>query len=382
MPSGEVEQDVEAAAVDVWPVASAPDASDMQSGVARVRERLLVSGVVIDAAPRPWPGTRRMRAGRGRGRPTLPAPAFRPGARAGGGAGGACAGRRLSEGVAGAGGAVGVERARREPGALWSRMGRHRPRPCSTHFSPRAPGQRRTGRSAPPMLRAAGSAHRHQRWARPRARPPPSPRCWPVSRGPAQLRIALAAPTGKAAARACSRPCASARRRCRPSSPPACLPRPSPCIACSASPRSLADFRHHAGDPLAVDVLVVDEASMLDLALATRLVHALPPTRAWCCSATRTSSAAVEAGAVFAELSAECVFSAPMRARLGLSPGGGSASTGVLADSVIWLTESHQPRRLRHPAGWRPTSARGAGRGRAGLAGGGGGCVGALDRGR
>src|SRR5690606_25360945 len=101
-------------------------------------------------------------------------------------------------------------------------------------------------------------------------------------------------------------------------------------------------FRHHAANPLAVDVLVVDEASMLDLALATRLVDALPPTARLVLLGDKDQLAAVEAGAVFAELSAECVFSAPMRARLGLSPGSGSASTGVLADSVVWLTESHR----------------------------------------
>jgi len=37
-------------------------------------------------------------------------------------------------------------------------------------------------------------------------------------------------------------------------------------------------FVHHAGNPLAIDALVVDEASMLDLALATRLLEAVPET--------------------------------------------------------------------------------------------------------
>jgi len=38
-------------------------------------------------------------------------------------------------------------------------------------------------------------------------------------------------------------------------------------------------FRHHAGNPLPLDVLVVDEASMLDLALATRSSTRFRPTR-------------------------------------------------------------------------------------------------------
>ena len=35
-------------------------------------------------------------------------------------------------------------------------------------------------------------------------------------------------------------------------------------------------FRHHAGDPLAADIVVVDEASMVDLALLRALLDALP----------------------------------------------------------------------------------------------------------
>jgi len=129
-------------------------------------------------------------------------------------------------------------------------------------------------------------------------------------------------------------------------------------------------FRHHADNPLAVDVLVVDEASMLDLALATRLVDALPPTARLVLLGDKDQLAAVEAGAVFAELSGECVFSAPMRARLGVadadavgaSPAGAGlpakaateaacaakpaptmpVSAGGLADSVVWLSESHR----------------------------------------
>ncbi len=155
------------------------------------------------------------------------------------------------------------------------------------------------------------------------------------------LRIALAAPTGKAAARMLE----ALRQRAQtlPAALAARLPTEAftvhRLLGVTAEP---GRFRHHADNPLAVDVLVVDEASMLDLALATRLVDALPPAARLVLLGDKDQLAAVEAGAVFAELSAECVFSAPMRARLGLSPGSGSASTGVLADSVIWLTESHR----------------------------------------
>ena len=156
-----------------------------------------------------------------------------------------------------------------------------------------------------------------------------------------ELRIALAAPTGKAAARMLE------ALRQRAQTLPAELAARLPAAAFTVH-RLLGvtpepgRFRNHAANPLAVDVLVVDEASMLDLALATRLIDALPPTARLVLLGDKDQLAAVEAGAVFAELSAECVFSAPMRARLGLTPGAEPASTGMLADSVVWLTESHR----------------------------------------
>ncbi len=36
-------------------------------------------------------------------------------------------------------------------------------------------------------------------------------------------------------------------------------------------------LRYHAGNPLHLDVLVVDEASMIDLTMMSRLIDALPP---------------------------------------------------------------------------------------------------------
>ena len=86
-------------------------------------------------------------------------------------------------------------------------------------------------------------------------------------------RIALAAPTGKAAARM-----SEALRQRAAHLPPALrerLPRrPAPCTGCWAP--TPGGFQHDAARPLAIDVLVVDEASMLDLALATRLLDAVP----------------------------------------------------------------------------------------------------------
>jgi exodeoxyribonuclease V alpha subunit len=60
--------------------------------------------------------------------------------------------------------------------------------------------------------------------------------------------------------------------------------------------------RYHAGNPLSLDWLVVDEASMLDLALARQLLDALPAHARVVLVGDKDQLAAVEAGAVLAEL--------------------------------------------------------------------------------
>ncbi|WP_234418827.1 exodeoxyribonuclease V subunit alpha [Parazoarcus communis] len=170
------------------------------------------------------------------------------------------------------------------------------------------------------------------------------------------LRIALAAPTGKAAARMLE------ALRARAADLPAKLRKRLPAEAhtlhrlLGVTPVA-GRFRHHAGNPLAVDVLVVDEASMLDLALATRVLDALPPDARLILLGDKDQLAAVEAGAVFAELSAARVFSAHTLEQLALLTGTPAqaladlptpATSTALADSVVWLTESH---RFRHDSG-------------------------------
>lgn len=58
----------------------------------------------------------------------------------------------------------------------------------------------------------------------------------------------------------------------------------------------------HAGRPLELDLLVVDEASMVDLALMVRLLEALPPHARLLLLGDRDQLASVEAGAVLADL--------------------------------------------------------------------------------
>ena len=61
-------------------------------------------------------------------------------------------------------------------------------------------------------------------------------------------------------------------------------------------------FRHHAGNPLAVDVLVIDEASMVDLEMMAAVLAALPPTARLILLGDKDQLASVEAGAVLGEL--------------------------------------------------------------------------------
>jgi len=162
-------------------------------------------------------------------------------------------------------------------------------------------------------------------------------------------RIALAAPTGKAAARMLD------ALRARAASLPAALQARLPQSAFTihrllgVTPQA-GRFRHHAGNPLAIDVLVVDEASMLDLGLATRLFDALPADARVILLGDKDQLAAVEAGAVFAELSADPSLPLGRIAHLAAltrTPPDAIAAPPAraptpLAGHVVWFSESHR----------------------------------------
>lgn len=141
-----------------------------------------------------------------------------------------------------------------------------------------------------------------------------------------ECRIALAAPTGKAASRMSEALMARAEHL------PAALRRRLPAGA-STIHRLLGAqgvegvFQHHAANPLPVDVLVVDEASMLDLALARRLLEALPDGARLVMLGDKEQLAAVEPGAVFSDLSASAALSDDCRMRL-------SDLTGIPAAAI------------------------------------------------
>lgn len=111
-------------------------------------------------------------------------------------------------------------------------------------------------------------------------------------------RVLLAAPTGKAAARLKE---SLARGQ-------GGGPRPPEDVEVFTLHRLLGPegdgprFRHHAGNPLPVDLMVVDEVSMVDLALMAKLLDALPPAARLVLVGDRDQLASVEAGSVLGDL--------------------------------------------------------------------------------
>ncbi|MCS2608803.1 exodeoxyribonuclease V subunit alpha [Halomonas dongshanensis] len=127
------------------------------------------------------------------------------------------------------------------------------------------------------------------------------------------LRIRLAAPTGKAAARLnesiagqVSRlPLDALEAMLNERHPSAPLTIPSDVTTLHRLLGARPDtrhFQHHAGNPLALDVLVVDEASMVDIEMMTALLRALPPRARLILLGDKDQLASVEAGAVLGDL--------------------------------------------------------------------------------
>lgn len=121
--------------------------------------------------------------------------------------------------------------------------------------------------------------------------------------GGSNLRMALAAPTGKAAARL-QEAIAAAREKlnCEDGIKSA-LPVSASTIhrLLGATPGS-STFRHNEENPLPLDVLVVDEASMVDLPLMSRLIQALPLSARLILLGDKDQLASVEAGAVLGDI--------------------------------------------------------------------------------
>ena len=115
-------------------------------------------------------------------------------------------------------------------------------------------------------------------------------------------RILLAAPTGKAAARMEEAMHSARQRLDLPANLSAALLARAQTLHRLLGLRRDGGARHDADHPLACDLLVIDEASMVDLSLMARVLAALPPTARLVLLGDRDQLASVEAGAVFADL--------------------------------------------------------------------------------
>jgi exodeoxyribonuclease V alpha subunit len=174
------------------------------------------------------------------------------------------------------------------------------------------------------------------------------------ARGRAQgqtLELTLLAPTGKAAARlSASIKEAKSRLDCEPDLR-AAIPDVAMTIHRRLRPRrsSASPFWHDADNPIPTDVVLVDEASMVDLALMSRLVAAVPPKARLILLGDREQLASVAPGSVLADIcnAGETPgYSRPLMDRLGEQtgdrpPGGRRppASTGIW-DCIAHLTHS------------------------------------------
>ena len=108
-------------------------------------------------------------------------------------------------------------------------------------------------------------------------------------------------------------------------------------------------YRHDRDNPLPLDVLVVDEASMADLALAAKLLDALPTRARLIMLGDKDQLASVEAGAVLGDICSSPGYSARFAKRLAALAGVPAAKIQVnktasspLADSVALLERSYR----------------------------------------
>jgi exodeoxyribonuclease V alpha subunit len=166
------------------------------------------------------------------------------------------------------------------------------------------------------------------------------------------LRVALAAPTGKAAARLEEAIGKARESLASDDAVPEAIPGEASTLhrllgSIPGSPY----FRHDANRPLPVDVVVVDEASMVDLALMAKLVAALPSGARLVLLGDKNQLASVQAGAVLGDLCGSDSlpgFSPPFSSRIrqltgtdvaGYCPG---AAGPPIRDCIVELRKSHR----------------------------------------
>ncbi len=165
----------------------------------------------------------------------------------------------------------------------------------------------------------------------------------------ATLRIALAAPTGKAAARL--KESAKQLRASLPLDVKDYIPEEAQTIhrLLGTRPDSV-HFRHNAQNPLPYDVVIVDESSMADCALMSKLLQALSLQARLILVGDKDQLASVEAGGVFGDICSAVSqgYSASLVSRAREVAGEAIADSQPvvdrvsIADSIVILKQSHR----------------------------------------
>lgn len=166
----------------------------------------------------------------------------------------------------------------------------------------------------------------------------------------ARLRIQLAAPTGKAAARLTEALGSASRNLALTPTQKALFPTEAATLhrLLGCTPNSQR-MRYHRGNPLHLDILLVDEASMIDLPMMARLIAALPERARVIFLGDRDQLASVEAGAVLGDICrfAEQGYSEARAAELTrltgcLLQGQQKQAGAVVRDSLCLLRKSYR----------------------------------------
>ena len=168
----------------------------------------------------------------------------------------------------------------------------------------------------------------------------------------APLTIKLVAPTGKAAARL-TESISGAKNKITDISEElkALIPEKAQTIhrLLGVIPQS-NKFRHHKDNLLHLDLLIVDEASMVDLALMVKLIEALPKHARLILLGDKDQLTSVDTGNILSDLCQDLTlgvtpnYSQERLATLGLSGQANSNNLGrfALTDSLAFLQKSHR----------------------------------------
>lgn len=163
------------------------------------------------------------------------------------------------------------------------------------------------------------------------------------------LKIALAAPTGKAASRLKESISSSIQGLDLPQSLKDQMVTEASTIHRLLGIRPLQDLpKYHQKNPLHIDLLVVDEASMIDLTLMEKLMNALKPTTKLVLLGDKDQLASVEVGSMMGDLGsflaqgyspAHCDY---LQAVTGDAVEAKQANVLPICDSLCHLTESRR----------------------------------------